>query len=58
MNVIILLLIASVSVAALFLAAFIWSVKNGQFEDDVAPAVRILFDDKPSTKKEIKVKVE
>ena len=58
MNVIILLLIASVSVAALFLAAFIWSVKNGQFEDDVAPAVRILFDDKPSVKKEIKVKVE
>ena len=58
MNVIILLLIASVSVAALFLAAFIWSVKNGQFEDDVAPAVRILFEDKPSSNKEIKVKAE
>ncbi len=45
MSVIIILLIASISVAALFLAAFIWSVKNGQYEDEVAPAVRILFDD-------------
>ena len=58
MNVIILLLIASVSVAALFLAAFIWSVKNGQFEDDVAPAVRILFEDKPAVKKEVEIKIE
>lgn len=58
MNVIILLLIASVSVAALFLAAFIWSVKNGQFEDDMAPAVRILFDDKPTVKKEAEVKIK
>ncbi len=45
MSVIILLLIISISVAALFLAAFIWSVKNGQYEDEVAPAVRILFED-------------
>ncbi len=48
MSVIILLLIASISVAALFLAAFIWSVRNGQYDDEVAPAVRILFDDKPA----------
>jgi cbb3-type cytochrome oxidase maturation protein len=58
MNVIIFLLIASVSVAALFLAAFIWSVKNGQFEDDVAPAVRILFDDKPTAKKDVEVRID
>jgi cbb3-type cytochrome oxidase maturation protein len=45
MSVIILLLIASVSVAAVFLFAFIWSIKNGQYDDEVAPAVRILFDD-------------
>ena len=45
MSVIILLLIVSISVAALFLAAFIWSVKNGQYEDEVSPPVRILFDD-------------
>jgi cbb3-type cytochrome oxidase maturation protein len=54
MSVIIVLLIASVSVAIVFLVAFLWSVKSGQFEDDYSPASRILFDDKPpssSTKK-------
>ncbi|MFI5187264.1 MAG: cbb3-type cytochrome oxidase assembly protein CcoS [Chitinophagales bacterium] len=49
MSVIIVLLIASVSVAALFLVAFLWSVKSGQFEDDYSPASRILFEDKPSS---------
>lgn len=48
MSVIVILLIASVSVASLFLFAFLWSVKSGQFEDDSSPASRILFDDKPS----------
>ncbi len=28
-----------------FLAAFIWSVRSGQMEDDYTPSVRILFDD-------------
>ncbi|MEK7198580.1 MAG: cbb3-type cytochrome oxidase assembly protein CcoS [Bacteroidota bacterium] len=52
MSVIILLLIASISVASLFLLAFIWSVKTGQFRDDFSPAVRILFDDQPVRKNE------
>jgi cbb3-type cytochrome oxidase maturation protein len=47
MIVIILLLIASLSVALLFLGAFIWSVRNRQFEDDYSPPRRILFDDDP-----------
>lgn len=47
MSVILILLIASISVAALFLFAFLWGVKSGQFEDDYSPASRILFDDKP-----------
>lgn len=47
MSVIVILLIASISVAALFLGAFIWSVKNGQFDDSFSPPQRILFDDKP-----------
>jgi cbb3-type cytochrome oxidase maturation protein len=46
MNVIFLLLSASILVAALFLLAFIWGVKTGQFEDDFSPASRILFDEK------------
>jgi len=45
MNVIIFLLIVSLSVAVCFLGAYIWSVKNGQFDDDYSPAHRILFDD-------------
>jgi len=51
MSVIIILLIASISVAAIFLVGFLWSVKSGQFEDDYSPPSRILFDDKPSTTK-------
>ncbi len=47
MSVIIILLIASISIAALFLLGFIWSVKTGQYEDDVSPSIRILFDDAP-----------
>ena len=47
MSVIILLLMASISVAALFLAAFIWSVKSGQYDDETSPPMRMLFDDKP-----------
>jgi cbb3-type cytochrome oxidase maturation protein len=48
MSVIILLLIASISVAGLFLGAFIWSVKTGQYDDEETPSVRMLFDDKPT----------
>lgn len=45
MSVIFILLIVSVSVAAIFLIAFLWGVRQGQFDDDFSPASRILFDD-------------
>lgn len=45
MSVIIFLIGASVTVAIGFLIAFLWAVKNGQFEDDYTPSVRMLFDD-------------
>jgi cbb3-type cytochrome oxidase maturation protein len=35
----------SILVAASFLAAFLWSVKSGQYDDDYTPSVRMLFDD-------------
>lgn len=35
----------SLLAALFFLAAFLWSVKSGQYEDDYTPSVRILFDD-------------
>lgn len=50
MNVIFLLITASTIVAGIFLAAFLWAVRSGQYEDDRSPAVRILSDDpQPST---------
>ncbi|PUZ26325.1 cbb3-type cytochrome oxidase assembly protein CcoS [Chitinophaga parva] len=49
MSVIILLLLASISVATLFLAGFLWSVKSGQYDDADSPPVRILFDQKPTS---------
>lgn len=44
MSAIVILLVASISVAAIFLAAFLWSVRNGQYDDDFSPPQRILFD--------------
>lgn len=41
----IILLFVSLMVALVFLVAFIWSAKTGQFDDDYSPSVRILFDD-------------
>lgn len=55
MKVIIILLSVSLIVAVFFLVAYLWSVKNGQFDDDYSPAHRILFDDlkKPDTESDI-----
>ena len=48
MSVVIILISASLIIAIGFLIAFIWSVKNGQYDDDYTPSVRMLFDDKPT----------
>ena len=45
MNVIVVLLLASLGVALVFLAAFIWAVRTGQYEDTTTPSMRILTDD-------------
>lgn len=34
----------SLMVAGSFLAAFIWSVGDGQYDDDYTPSIRMLFD--------------
>lgn len=49
MSVIYLLITISICVAGVFLGAFIWAVKTGQFDDNYGPAVRILFDDNKLT---------
>jgi cbb3-type cytochrome oxidase maturation protein len=46
MIVIILLLFISFGIAGIFLVAFLWSVHDGQMDDDYSPPRRILFDDK------------
>jgi len=45
MSTLFVLIIISMVVAVGFLAAFLWAVKNHQFDDDYTPSVRILFDD-------------
>lgn len=52
MNVIFVLVLASLVVALGFLAAFLWAVRSGQFEDDYTPSVRMLLDDKKKKKKQ------
>ena len=47
MSAIFILIGASLLVAIGFLIAFIISVRNGQYEDDYTPSVRMLFDDLP-----------
>lgn len=45
MEIIFLLILISLIVAAGFLGAYFWAAKNGQFDDDYTPSVRMLFDD-------------
>lgn len=51
MTVMFVLILVSLVVAIGFLAAFIWSVKNGQFDDSYTPSIRILFDDENKNSK-------
>jgi len=50
MLIIILLIAIFLTIAILFLVAFIWSMKSGQFDDTYGPSVRMLFDDKKKKK--------
>lgn len=45
-GIMIMILLMSIAIAGGFLAAFLWSVKNGQYDDDYSPAHRALFDSK------------
>lgn len=44
MSVVIILILASLTVATLFLAGFVWAVRNGQYEDTLTPSMRVLAD--------------
>ncbi|RZK55939.1 MAG: cbb3-type cytochrome oxidase assembly protein CcoS [Pedobacter sp.] len=45
MNILYFLVGCSLLMALVFLGAFIWSLKSGQHDDVVTPAMRMLFDD-------------
>lgn len=51
MSVLVILILASLTVAVGFLIAFIWSVRSGQYEDDYTPSVRMLFENNNTVKK-------
>ena len=51
MNIIVLLILISVSIAVVFLAIFYWSMKSGQYDDTYTPSVRMLFEDKQKVDK-------
>ena len=46
MRIILVLIFISLILALIFLAAFFWAVKNGQYEDDHTPSIRMLWEDK------------
>ena len=57
MDILIGLISVSLGMAGMFLVVFLWNLKNGQYDDTVTPAIRILFDtnspaDDPKTDEE------
>lgn len=51
MSAIFVLIIISLVLAVGFLIAFLRATKNGQFDDDQTPSIRILFDDEQKQNK-------
>jgi len=54
MSVVIVLILASLALGLIFLGAFVWAVRSGQFEDTLTPAMRVLAEERtekfPETK--------
>ena len=51
MNIIFMLIAASLVIAVLFFILFVKSVKSGQYDDVYTPSVRMLFEDELVKKK-------
>ena len=50
MSVLVLLIVASLVMALLFLGGFIWAVRSGQYDDTYTPSLRPLLDEPPPPK--------
>jgi cbb3-type cytochrome oxidase maturation protein len=48
-SVLVLLVFASLAIAATFLAAFVWAVRSGQYEDTCTPSMRVLVEEPGKT---------
>jgi cbb3-type cytochrome oxidase maturation protein len=46
MSVLVLLILAGGMVAGGFLLAFVWAVRDGQFDDTITPPLRVLVDER------------
>ena len=56
MTIIFLLIGISLLVALAFLAAFLWAVRSGQYDDDYTPSVRMLFEEEEEVARTNKVR--
>jgi cbb3-type cytochrome oxidase maturation protein len=54
MEIIILLIFISLTIALVFLGAFVWNMKSGQYDDTYGPSVRMLFEDKKKNRGDLK----
>lgn len=50
MGVIYVLITVSIIIAIIFLLAFVFAVRDGQYDDSVTPSIRMLFEDKSANK--------
>lgn len=53
MLVIIVLISVSLTIALIFLGAFVWNMRNGQYDDLYGPSVRMLFEEKEGKEKKV-----
>jgi cbb3-type cytochrome oxidase maturation protein len=52
MNIIIILIAISLTIAVMFLGIFLWALKSGQYDDTETPSIRMLFNSKAPESKE------
>lgn len=50
MEIMYVMLLVSLFLALIFFVSFIWANKSGQYDDDVTPGMRILYDDEEVVK--------
>ncbi len=51
MSVLFLLVPLAILLVAMFVGAYVWSTRTGQFDDLTTPAMRVVHDDAPATPK-------